>query len=59
MPARLLKSQSKGYTPRNLEGQQLDVVVDEGGFVCVCVCVYAVLVLKIHLFSSQIEVHRF
>lgn len=38
MPARLLKSQSKGYTTRNLEGQQLDVVVDEGGFVRACVC---------------------
>lgn len=59
MPARLLKSQSKGYTTRNLEGQQLDVVVDEGGFVRVCVCVYAVLVLKIHLFSSLIEIRHF
>lgn len=36
-----------------MEGQQLDVVVDEGGFVCVCVCVYAVLVLKIHLFIKS------
>jgi len=49
MPARLLKSQSKSYTTRNLEGQQLDEVVDEGG----CVCVYAVLVLKIHLFQVR------
>lgn len=39
MPARLLKSQSIDYTTRNLEGQQLDMVVDEGGFVCVYVCV--------------------
>lgn len=38
MPARLLKSQSTNYTTRNSEGQPLNVVVDEGGFVCVCVC---------------------
>lgn len=53
MPARLLKSQSIDYTTRNSEGQQLDMVVDEGGFVCV----YAVLVLKIHVFSGQIEIY--
>lgn len=41
MPARLLKSQSIDYTTRNSEDQQLDMVVDEQGGVCVHVCVCA------------------
>lgn len=61
MPARFLKSQSKGYTTRNLEGQQLDVVVDEGGFVraCVHVCVCSSCFENTSFFSSLIEIRHF
>lgn len=53
MPARLLKSQSIDYTTRNSGGQPLDMVVDEGGFVCVCVCVCSSCFENTYFFRSD------
>ena len=51
MPHRLLKSQSKNYVARNVEDQQLDIVVDEGDL-CLCEC-RQFLVFRVHLFQAR------